>query len=464
MSETQSYMINTFYVANDGSDNTGDGSLNNPWATITKALDNVPDNSTILVRPGTYVGRVRIRGRFTQGVTVRSEIPYQAVMRANETVFTIFNAEGITLEGFDIAHSGSGASPLVVQIQTAEPPNITRRITLRNNILHDSFNNDILKVGNGAREIRIEGNMFFNQQGSDEHIDINSVENVVVQDNIFFNDFGSSGRINNNDTSSFIVIKDSNGSDDGILGSQKVQVRRNVFLNWEGSIGQSFLRLGEDGTINFEASDILVENNLMLGNAANLMRSDFTVQGGREIVFRHNTIVGDLPSLSFAMRLIALGSNSANENIQFYNNIWSDPTGTMGTEAFLDVDFAEAPVGQNTAVSLDNNLFWNGSSPIPPDIGQFITSTDDVNRIVDDPLLGSQVDLVVPHWDGNAFKDKSTTIREAFERLVTLYGTPAPGSAVIDTANPIYSPTDDIFGNNRNSEPDIGAIEVFTEI
>ncbi len=417
-------MMNTFYVANDGSDNTGDGSLNNPWATITKALDSVPDNSTILVRPGTYVGRVRIRGRFTQGVTVRSEIPYQAVMRANDTVFTIFNAEGITLEGFDVAHSGSGASPLVVQIQTAEPPNITRRITLRNNILHDSFNNDILKVGNGAREIRIEGNMFFNQQGSDEHIDINSVGDVVVQNNIFFNDFGSSGRINNNDTSSFIVIKDSNGSDDGILGSQQVQVRRNVFLNWEGIIGQSFLRVGEESTINFEASDILVENNLMLGNAANLMRSDFTVQGGREIVFSHNTIVGDLPSRSFAMRLIASDSNPDNENIQLYNNIWSDPTGTMGAEALLDADFAEAPVDQNTSVTLDNNLFWNGSSPIPPDIGQFITFTDDVNRIVDDPLLGSQADLVVPHWDGNVFEDESTTIQEAFERLVTLYGTP----------------------------------------
>ncbi len=457
-------MTNTFYVANDGNDNSGDGSLDNPWATITHALDSVPDDSTILVRPGTYFGRVRIRGRFTEGVTVRSEIPYQAVMRANETVFTIFNAEGITLEGFDVAHSSPGASPLVVQIQTAEPPNTTSRITLRNNILHDSFNNDILKIGNGAREIRIEGNMFFNQQGGDEHIDINSAEDVVIQDNIFFNDFGSSGRINNNDTSSFITIKDSNGSDDGILGSQQVQVRRNVFLNWEGSIGQSFLRVGEDGTINFEASDILVENNLMLGNAPNLMRSDFTVQGGREIVFRHNTIVGDLPSRSFAMRLIAFDSNSANEDIQFYNNIWSDPTGTMGAEALLSADFAEAPVDQNTSVTLDNNLFWNGSSPIPTDTGQFITFTDDMNRIVDDPLLGSQADLMVPHWDGNAFKDESTTIQEAFERLVTLYGTPAPASAVIDTANPIYSPTDDILGNNRDSEPDIGDIEVFAEI
>ena len=136
----------------------------------------------------------------------------------------------------------------------------------------------------------------------------------------------------------------------------------------------------------------------------------------------------------------------------------------MGTEALLDADFAEAPVDQNTSVTLDNNLFWNGSSPIPPDIGQFITSTDDVNSIVDNPLLGSQTGLVIPHWDGNAFKDESTTIQEAFERLVTLYGTPASGSAVIDAANPIYSPTDDIFGNNRGSKPDIGAIEVFAEI
>lgn len=67
----------TYYVADNGDDTLGDGTSSNPWATITNALDHVPDGSTILVRAGTYYGRTRLRGTFTQGVTVRSETPFK---------------------------------------------------------------------------------------------------------------------------------------------------------------------------------------------------------------------------------------------------------------------------------------------------------------------------------------------------------------------------------------------------
>ena len=184
------------------------GSLAAPWATITYALDRVPDSSLILVRPGLYSGRIRIRGSFAQGVTVRSEVPYQARLRADQAVLTIFsdaaNVEGIAIEGFDIAHSGPGAAALVVQIQDGFQTE-TRRITLRDNILHDSYNNDILKINNGASQIRVSGNMFYNQSGSDEHIDINSVDDVVVEDNVLFNNFAASGRSNPNNTASYVA-------------------------------------------------------------------------------------------------------------------------------------------------------------------------------------------------------------------------------------------------------------------
>ena len=204
-----------YYVATDGSDTTGDGSAADPWATITHALDSVPDGSTVLVRPGTYSGRVRLRGTFSQGVTVRSEVPYQAQLRNDATVVTCFYGQGITLEGFDIAHNGPGAGALVIQIQDLLGPpggdDATSRITLRDNVIHDSYNNDLLKVNYGARDVLVEGNVFYNQTGSDEHIDANGVTDVVIQDNIFFNDFEGSGRTNGNNTSSFIVIKNSAG-------------------------------------------------------------------------------------------------------------------------------------------------------------------------------------------------------------------------------------------------------------
>jgi len=458
----------TFYVATDGDDGTGNGSTSSPWATITHALDAVPDGSTILVRPGTYQGRVNLRGSFPQGVTVRSEVPYGARLRHDATVIICFYGQGITLEGFDVAHSGPGAGALVIQIQDliGDPggEDFVSRITLRNNVLHDSYNNDILKINNGAGNITVEGNVFYNQTGSDEHIDVNSVTDVVIQDNIFFNDFAGSGRSNQNNTGSFIVIKDSNASDDSNLGSERITVRRNVFLNWEGSTGSNFVLVGEDGMSYYEARDVLVENNLMLGNAPNVMRAAFGVKGGLDVTFRHNTVVGDLPSLAYALRLNVEGSNPPNDNIGFYGNVWSDPTGTMGAEnASRPDDFSDTPPVDTLDFFLVGNLFWNGGDTVPSDAAELVNYTDDVDRIVANPRLRGQVGIALPRWIPavELFGDGSTTIRQAFERLVELYGSPSAGSPTIDSADPAHSPTTDILGHARPAGlgPERGAWE-----
>jgi len=454
----------TLYVATDGSDAAGDGSPGSPWATITHAVDQAGDGDEVVVRPGTYNGRQSLRRQFAVPVTVRSEVPYAARLRHDAgAALIVFTGRNLVIEGFDIAHAPGNTTGLVVQVQDllgrvngsdGGTDAVVSDIVFRDNIIHSSTNNDLLKINNGAERIRVEGNLFFNQQGSDEHIDINSVTNVEVLDNVFLNTAERPA------TSSFVVIKDSNGLSDTVLGARRITVRRNIFLNWYGNSGQGFLRVGEDGTENFEARDVLIENNLMLGNSGDLMRAPLTVQGSRDVVFRNNTIHGDLPARSYAGRLIAGTNNPRNENLVFVNNIYADPTGTMGSEAFNGVDLFDAPANQTLSARLDNNLYFNGPNAVPVDAGQFLDLLDDARALIADPALPSLAGLVPPVWNGNRFADGSRDIREAFLNLVERYGTPATDSPAIDAADPASSAADDLLGRPRGALPDLGAVEL----
>lgn len=441
----------TFYVAPNGADQPSAGSIDNPWATISFAIDQVADGSIIEVAPGTYNGRVRLDQAFNSGVVVRAREPYAAQLRHNNgAVVTCFSCRGITLEGFDIAHASTNTVALVIQIQNSSVSDVI----LRNNVIHDSTNNDLLRVNNGARNVLIEGNLFYNQAGSDEHIDVNSTVGVIVQDNVFFNTGSQSS------TSSFIVIKDSNGNSDGLLGTLDTTIRRNVFFNWQGSDGQGFIRVGEDGTANFEADGVLVENNLLLGNSSQLMRSAFTVQGSRNVRFRNNTVVGNLPSRSFAARLLRTGSNQPNQEISFSNNIWSDPSGTMGTEGFNGADVFEAILGSSSTVSLRSNVYFNGGNTIPPDSSQEVRVDQDTNALIGDPGLLRPSNITLPVLRVNQFAGGATSIREVFVGLVEKYGTPNSNSIVVDQADSSDLAGDDILGRIRRVPSDIGAVEV----
>lgn len=450
----------TYYVSTTGTAG-GDGSLGNPWQTLSQACTNVPDDgSTVLVMDGTYDGRIRCNRRFVNHTFFQSQNPYNAVLvnsSASEQIITIFGGANFTLEGFEIERPDPSATgALMIQLQQ-EDPLPAQDIVIRNNILHDSFNNDILKINNVCDNILVEGNIFYNQSGSDEHMDINGVTNVTVQDNIFFNDFEGSGRPNNNDTSSFIVIKNSAALPNE---SHDITVRRNIFLNYEGSNGTNFVLIGEDGQPFFEAQNVMVENNLMIGNSPNEIRAAFGVKGGKDITFRNNTVAGDLPSLAYALRLNQEGSNPQNENIFFFNNIWSDPTGTMGAGSSGGNDFSDGAPSETINAVLDGNLYYDGGSAIPA--GDVLSpDPDDANRVVGDPVLGDQTGLVLPRWNSatGQFLSGNTSIRDEFLRLVALYGTPGSGSAALDAANPAHAPVDDILGNARDATPDLGAFD-----
>ncbi len=433
-----------------------------PWATVNWASERVHalggSGCTVWFKDGLYAGAHGLYERFALPTFFRAQNPYKAILEHNGTVLRLFGARHMVFEGFELRHSGPGSAALVIQVQK-DGATWAEDIVFRNNVLHDSYNNDILKINNGARRITVEGNVFYNQSGSDEHMDVNSVTDVVIQDNVFFNDFAGSGRPNGNDTSSYIVIKDSNAGDDGQIGSERISVRRNVFLNWQGSSGSNFVLVGEDGQSYYEARDVRVENNLMLGNAGNDMRAALGVKGGQNVAFVNNTVVGDLPSLAFAFRLNREGQNPVNQNVSVRNNSWVDYAQTMGATAAGGADdFSDGLASEVSGLVLDNNLYWNGADVIPPG-DQVNPLVDDVHRIVADPLLpASQAGLVLPRWTGNAFASGARAIRQEFLRLAFAYGAPPAGSPLIDAADAAFAPADDIFGRPRRAA-DVGAVE-----
>jgi hypothetical protein len=443
------------------------GTFASPWATLDGAssrvfASNPGGGCTVWFKDGVYTGANSLYERFSAPTWFKAVNRYRAVLQNASRAVQLFGARNMVFEGFEIRHTGPGAQPLVVQVQMDGGTGLwSEQIVFRDNVFHDSYDNDILKINNGARFVRVEGNVFYNQAGSDEHIDVNSVTDVVIADNIFFNDFAGSGRVNANDTSGYIVIKDSNAGDDGQIGSERITVRRNVFLNWEGSPGSNFVLVGEDGQPFHEARQVLVENNLMIGNSANEMRTAFGVKGARDITFRNNTVAGNLPGCAYAMRLNQEGANPQNQGVSFWNNVWSDHTGTMGAGCGGGNDFSDGAASESLGVQLDRNLYWNGGAAIPP--GDVLSPlVDDARRVVADAGLStSHAGIVLPRWTGTAFPSGSVTIRQEFERLATAYGAPLAAGPAVDQADPSRAPADDIRGRPRTAgtAPDLGAYE-----
>ena len=439
-----------YYVAPApaGDDRAGGGTPERPWATISFAVTKLPETGgTILVRDGLYQGNVRISRKFRALAWIRAEHPYRARLRNNSSqTLSIWDAANVVFTGFDVSKSTyPTAVPLCSQIARSE------NIILADNIFHDSLNNDILKINDSPRNLLIIGNVFYNQQGAaGQHIDVNGATDVTIRDNIFFNDYSDSP-YDGKDTHGFIVVKNSGE----VPEARRTQISSNVFLNWVGGVGSNFVLFGEDGLPFYEYQDAVVENNLMIGNSAERMRSPFSSKGAKDVVFRNNTITGDLPSSAYAVRFTRGGPGVMNKNFQLLNNIWSDPSGTMG-------NFADGFREEAVSLVIDNNLYWNGGEPIP--IGQTpdkdsVQYTDDARALVADPKLPPIGKVLLPRWTGESFPSGSKTIRQEFERLVMLYGIPAPGSAAIGRAVPEQSPETDILDRNRGPQTDLGAVQ-----
>ncbi len=237
----------------------------------------------------------------------------------------------------------------------------------------------------------------------------------------------------------------------GTPKSPRYWIHRNVFLRWGGKSDQAFVQLGEDGVDFAEISDALIENNLMLGDSPASMAAPVQLKGAENVTVRANTVVGDLPSGAYGLRIGTEGSNPPVSGYFVRGNIFADPTGSMGNRL---VNL----YGQASGVELDHNLFFNAGAPLPSQGGAL--PSDDADALTADPLLPTdQAGIVLPEWQSGGFPSGSATIRDELLRLVESYGALSAGSPAIDSGDPANMPADDIRGLARDGSPDRGAYE-----
>jgi hypothetical protein len=457
----------TFYVAVDGSDQSGTGAANRPYASIAHAVnEGIPagGGATVVVRDGSYSGLTTLQRGFPRPVLIRSEHPYRAILAnvdGGAEVIRVYvrGPARITIEGFVLTNyhptypcDGGREANYLIHLQDASGVTLQDNIIFGNNA--PGTCNELLKINRSdaayyPKDILIRGNVFTGpaNAGGADMIDSVRPGEIDIVDNIFF------ANPAHDRSQSFITLKRQAPAE--AARSPRYRVARNVFLNWGGQADQAFVQFGEDGVAEYEITDALVENNLFIGNSPARLAAPLQLKGVRGVTVRANTVVGDLPGGAYGLRIGTEGDNPRLGEIRVINNIWSDPSGTMGQRfinTYGDVDLA--------SIALDHNLFWNAGNPLP---SQGAAPPDaDANRVVADPRLNAdQAAIVLPQWNAAAgqFLSGAGTIRAEFLRLVETYGAPGAGSPAIDAADPGAMPADDIRGGPRDARPDLGAFE-----
>ncbi len=340
--ETTAGTGRTFWVAPNGNDLTGDGSIEKPWATINGALwRDLLAGDTVMVRPGTYTETLWIdKGGWNDGpgglpdgqLTFKSEIPGQALIRPPEGAYStvMVRANNVTIEGFDIV-GGTGHG---IDVQDSA------YTLIRNNTVHDSGGSGI--QFNYSEFIVIEGNTTFGNAGTNgwhtSGISVYQNRNItgdtetpgfrtIVRDNISYNNI------------TLPVVKGDHTDGNGIIIDDFQSTQTTGFPNY--------------------TFPTLVENNLAFGNGSKGIQvtwSDFVTVRGNTVAFNN------VDNLNLGTWRGELSNQQSSNNTWIDNIAVTNPAFNSHNTAIGNYSYG-GYVNQN--VVWENNLTFNGTPGQP---------------------------------------------------------------------------------------------------
>jgi hypothetical protein len=448
VTKTENFNANaTYYIAANGEDKPENGAEEMPFKTLKYAVEHLPVSGgyQIIVKDGSYDSFGYINGgKFEKPILIKAENPYKVRVKgvSGHRAMYVTNSENMIFSGFEFVgnkdYTGStSGNAYLLQIE------LSKSIILENNIIHDSYNNDLLKLNEHCDNCEIRLNIFYNQNanGGDEHIDANSVYNTTIEGNIFFNDYKASGRQESNAAFSFVLFK-SSSSQDISTASRDAIIKKNVFLNWWGKADQSYIVLGEDGKSFYEVQNVEISDNLFInnktretkngdGNYYNRMSGLFTIKNAKNVTFKNNTSNGFIQHswhaynndpgsfFGYVVRISKEWQNSPIiDTVKITGNSFVDYTGQMG-------GIASGTKAMVTNISLNgNNYYNNGKAFLDTSTRDLaIQIADDSNAAFDDPQLEDDLTKVtVPYFNEGTLHGNYAGINAARIDLIQKYG------------------------------------------
>ena len=385
---------NNIYVDDTGDDINGDGSLANPYATLTKAAQ--------LATPGTRINMAV--GNYSEGMIIADlrgtpNAPI-AIVGAGNTVIDGGVGQGLrlskpaylVLDGVTITGAANGLN--IDDGGEYSNASAAEYIIIKNSFFSSSGtgNNDALKAS-GVNHLIIADSQFSSVGTGSSAIDLVGCHNVVISHNIL-SDSPTSG-VQTKGGSSDVLIHGNRFVDMPVTGARAI--------NAGGSTSLSLFRpplvaYATDPTIeNFEASRITMLSNIF-ENVSNVV--SFT--GCVDCVFANNTIID--PGWYIVRILQETLSDGTyvfaeSQNGYFLNNIVRYSTVT--TPVVVNIGSNTQPA----TFTFDNNLWWatnqlgsyatSLTAPIPPETASlyqldplFVNSASDFHIGANSPVLG----------------------------------------------------------------------------
>ncbi len=270
-----------YYIAPTGSDTRGNGSMGKPWATMSKAHDNMLAGDTLNCRGGTYKKKQSTRswtlsGRKGMPVTIQAypgEIPFFDGSAITNIFLRIRDADYITVDGLKVR----GYKHAIWVGYSGFVRNYATNNTFKNNYFYDQSSHCIY-VSAGTSDLQFYNNVFEDPGGHHLGAARNGAEWCIQ----FWHGPGVNGaEIYNN------IFLD--GSGGGVVlgdGATDVNIYNNTFYGNDKGIKTMKGQDGsERGVIRFTA-----KNNIfyVLNSNSSGFSLSYSSQNVREITLDHN--------------------------------------------------------------------------------------------------------------------------------------------------------------------------------